>query len=499
MNRLLYDTRFAATAAILLVGLASDAGAQLHLKATAEKCSAALASSANGAEWLARARAVTLPATSGQVLQFRSYYDIALWEQSDRMYEPYVPNVFDRNTWYDAESGLIARQPVERPVAPGAYAAELIGPTEAYFIRDTTAMKVPQGDGRAGALHSLNPWDVLRRWTARAGEVKVAASCIYREQPRIVLGLDTERLYLTASDATPVKLEREEGHYLFGQVKAEYLWTTWWGVRGGGRYPVASFLQYDGETYHRLGIGLGSARLVSRDSAPKFTLPSTITPPPANMITLSADPDTVRVSPDTWMLVTRAYTQAVTLQRDTIFLFDATSSEARARADSAWIAKLFPGRHPVVLVVTDLAWPHISGVRFWVARGATIVSHTGSEPFLRMVIDRKWTRQPDALERARSSARFKFVGVTDSLRLAGGAVTVHAMRGQSTEGAIGAWVAGDRFFWAGDYIQNDATSPYGRDVAATLRALGLSPAKIGAQHVTLSDGPEFLRRFGAIP
>ena len=172
MNRLLHYRRVAATAAIVLFGLASNAGAQLHLKATAEKCSAVPASAAGASEWLARARAVTLPATTGQVLQFRSYYDIALWEQSDRMYEPYVPNVFDRNTWYDAESGLIARQPVERPVAPGAYAAELIGPTEAYIIRDTTAMKLAQGDGRAGALHSLNPWDVLRRWTARAAEVK---------------------------------------------------------------------------------------------------------------------------------------------------------------------------------------------------------------------------------------------------------------------------------------------------------------------------------------
>jgi hypothetical protein len=308
-----------------------------------------------------------------------------------------------------------------------------------------------------------------------------------------VLTLGDERLYITESDGTPIKLEREEPHYLFGQVRAEYLWTTWWGVKGGGRYPVASFLLYDGEVYHRQATGLGSAAIVSRDSIPKLTPPATTTPPPP-AFTMTADPDTVRVSANTWLLVTRAYTQAVTLQRDTVFVLDATSSEARARADSAWIARLFPGNHPVVLVVTDLAWPHISGVRFWVARGATIVSHAGSEAFLRRVIDRRWTRQPDALEQARSTARFRFRGVTDSLRLAGGAITVHAMRGQSTEGAVAAWVPSASFFWAGDYIQNDPTSPYARDVAGTIRTLGLSPAKIGAQHMTLSDGPEFLRR-----
>ena len=214
---------------------------------------------------------------------------------------------------------------------------------------------------------------------------------------------------------------------------------------------------------------------------------------------MTADPDTVRVSANTFLLVTPAYTQAVTLQRDTVFLLDATSSEARARADSAWVARLFPGNHPIVLVVTDLAWPHISGVRFGVARGATVVSHASSERFLRKVIERKWTREPDALEKVRSTARFRFIGVRDSLPLGGGTVTVHAMHGHSTEGAVGAWLPGEGFFWAGDYIQNGATSPYARDVAATLRALRLSPTKIGAQHMPLMDAADFFKRFSPSP
>lgn len=485
-----------ATALLALAIVDSPLSAQLHLSPSTERCSAAPLPTTPASEWLDRAAAVTLPQDpAGRILRYRGYHDFVLWEQSDRMYAPFVPNVADRTIWYDDASGLIGRQPVERAVSPGAYPAELAGPAEQYFIRDTIVMKIPQPDPRAGIIHSLNPWDVVRRWRSQAADVKVVARCHYREFPRVVLILGDEKLYLTESDATPVKLDREEGHYLFGQVHAEYLWTTWWGVRGGGRYPTASFLLYDGEVYHRLGLAFGSAQLVPRDSAPRLTVPAT-TSPPLNT-TMPADPDTIRVSPNTFLLVTRAYTEAVTLQRDTVFLLDATSSEARARADSAWIARLFPGTHPVVVVVTDLAWPHISGVRFWVARAATIVSHASSEAFLRRVIDRTWTRAPDALEKGRASARFRFRGVTDSLRLAGGAITVHAMHGQSTEGAVSAWVPSDRFFWAGDYVQNDPTSPYARDVAATIRALGLSPAKVGAQHVPVTDGAEFLRRFEA--
>jgi hypothetical protein len=480
-------------ACIAVVSLGTTARSQLHLSPPAERCqrSASLPTGSAG-DWLRRAGAVTLPDPSDRILRYRAFHDVVFWEQSDRMYPPFVPNVADRTVWYDPGSGLISRHPVERALAPGAFASEVFAPTEQYFIQDTIAMRIPLGDSRAGIVHSLNPWDVLRRWTARESEVRVTELCVYRDLPRVVLTLGDERLYLTLSDATPIKLEREEAHYLFGQVRAEYLWTTWWGVRGGGRYPIASFLLYDGEVYHRFALSLGTAQLVARDSAPRFTLPSTFSAPPPGG---AADPDTVRVSANTFLLVTPAYTHAVTLQRDTIFLLDATTSEARARADSGWVARLFPGKHPVVLVVTDLAWPHISGVRFWVARGASIVSHASSEPFLRRVIDRKWTRTPDALEQNRSSARFRFVGVRDSLRLGGGTIAVHAMHGQTTEGAVGAWLPGEGFFWAGDYIQNNQTSPYGRDVARTLRALGILPTKIGAQHMPLLDAADFFRRY----
>ena len=51
------------------------------------------------------------------------------------------------------------------------------------------------------------------------------------------------------------------------------------------------------------------------------------------------------------------------------------------------------------LVVTDLAWPHISGVRYWVALGTPVVSHRASREFLQKVVDHKWTLEPDLLER----------------------------------------------------------------------------------------------------
>jgi hypothetical protein len=293
----------------------------------------------------------------------------------------------------------------------------------------------------------------------------------------------------------PAKLQRVEPHYLWGQVTAEYVWSNWWGVRGaeGGRFPLSVFRVFDGAVYERIGVSPGAAQMIPADSAPRLDVPAV--PPMAETIPPAPQtPDTVRISDKVYQLVTPMYTETVTLQRDTIFLLDATTSEARARADSALIATLFPGKHAMVVVVTDLAWPHISGIRFWVARGATIVSHALSQDMVRRVVDRRWTLAPDALEAVRAQARLRFRGVTDSLRLAGGDLVIHALRGTTTEGAVGAWIPSARFFWAGDYVQNSADSPYARDIVATVRALGLSPLKVGAQHIKPIDWSELQAR-----
>jgi hypothetical protein len=196
--------------------------------------------------------------------------------------------------------------------------------------------------------------------------------------------------------------------------------------------------------------------------------------------------DTDRVSDRLFLLKNPGYREAVALVGDTVFLFDATQGDGRGRLDSAWIAKLFPGPHPIVLVVTDLAWPHVAGIRYWVSRGATVVSHAMSREFLERVVRRRWTRWPDALERGRRPLRFR--AVTDSLRLAAGEVVLHPIDGIGSEGALLGWFPGPRFLWASDYIQ-DLSQPtqYLSEVAAAAARTRLSPLRFAAEHVPLTE------------
>lgn len=200
-----------------------------------------------------------------------------------------------------------------------------------------------------------------------------------------------------------------------------------------------------------------------------------------------ARPDTVRIGANAFLLRTRAYTNAVVLARDTVFILDAQTGEDRARADSAWIGRLFPGRHPFVLVVSDLAWPHIAGVRYWVANGATVVSHEASRGFLQRVVARRWTDAPDLLERRRAHTAFRFRGIDSATTLAGGALQLIPIDGIGSEGSVMTWLPGETLLFAGDYVQRvDRPTAYAREVYdATVRA-GLRPDRVAAMHLPVT-------------
>lgn len=470
----------------LTLGLMTNQG-----PAIADGC--APTSETDAAAWLARAdSAVGLARLGGAVLHFRAMEGAEMNFQSDRSYPPFFSAMSSTETWVDPVGGVerSSAQGVFPGTGPGRSRVVLSGPQAAYIVRDTAVVPLPQLWLTTYQQRPLNPWTVLAAWR-RAPAVRVAARCPYRDYERLVLeraGVDgPERLFLDPKTAFPVKLERVEPHYLWGQVSVEYLYSTWLQV-GPAYYPSAAFRLVDGAT--EITRTVGEMALVPRDSAPGLTLPE-------STLAMSLElprflqpiaPDTVRIGPTAFLLVNPGYTQGLVLVRDTVFVLDATQGEGRARQDSAWIRRLFPGRHAVVVVVTDLAWPHIAGVRYWVATGATLVSHRASEAFLQRVVDRRWTRAPDLLERRRASARFRFRAVAESLALAGGDVALYAIDGIGSEGALVAWLRTDRFLWASDYIQ-DVQRPtlYATGVWRAVHRVGIMPERTAAQHVPLTS------------
>jgi glyoxylase-like metal-dependent hydrolase (beta-lactamase superfamily II) len=429
--------------------------------------------------------AVGLGRVAGRVRVSTATDVVSMKFQSDRMYPPYLRRTANPTITADWEG---ATQRTEQTA----------GPTTIAYVTDSSrrilysprgAQLMPTRQANSADERALDPWMVLADWRS-ARDVRVVGECFYRDYWRTVIARRSEtgeeRLYVDAKTAFPIKLDRRDRDLLWGDVHAEYLWSIW-APAGDAVAPQFTFRIVDGEVDHeRIVQGF---TMQPRDSAARLEIAADARPLPPQ--TSPPPPDTVRVSANTYALVTPSYTNVVTLQRDTVFVLDAQTSAVRAQQDSVWIGKVFPGKHPVVLVVTDLAWPHISGVRYWVALGTPVVSHRASRDFLTQVIDHRWTVEPDLLEKRRTTAKLRFHAVEDRLDLGGGAVRLHPIDGVGSEGAIMAYIPSDRFLYAGDYIQpggpGSFSAVYAREVRAAVERAGFTPERFIAMHMKLGQ------------
>jgi len=407
--------------------------------------------------------------------------------QSDRMYPPFLDFFQEQESWFNPKTA-VERTTVQSsyPLAKPQSSVVLTDAERAFSAGENGLQVSPRYVMRP---RYLNPWLVIADWI-KAGGVRFGGIELYRDFPRTVLARQTpegvQRLFLDPKSGFPVKLEFTEKHYLWGQRRLEYVYTTWVSAKGVA-LPGASYLLADGET--EISQTIGDVELLAEASAPSLalprqpersedTLPRFLQPLPLEI---------TQVGPTTYILANPGYREVVTKIGDDLFLFDATQGEQRAREDQEQITKLFPGKHKVTVVVTDLAWPHVSGLRYWVASGAAVMAHKTAHNFLQSVIDRKWTLAPDFLEQHRKTIKFKFTGLDRRYELADGALTLHPIDGIGSEGALMAFIPSERFLWASDFIQAvDEPSQYASEVWKAVQRDGLHPERTAAEHLSLT-------------
>lgn len=421
--------------------------------------------------------------------------------QSDRTYPPYFAAMETTDTWYDPSTGV--QSTAVSMVFPGGGPPARVAFTDArstWVLRGETLTEVPGLDHQQRSHRDMNPWAVLRDWS-QAGAVRVVGLCAYRDDDRLVLERNVaggpERLFLDVESGFPVKRDRVVPDGTWGQRHEEVLWSTWLAVAPGSYMPSASFVLLDGEVNRQRTVGTASMEEAADPALPALPAEARGVAPVDVLGDREAmHPDTVRVGDDAFVLAHRMYNSAVVAVGDTVWVLDATLNQARAQEDAAWIKAVHPEARHVVVVVTDLAWPHVGGVRWWVSQGATIMAHATAEPFLRSLVERRWTLDPDALEQARAGGAvpFRFVPVEDELDVARGRIGVRQIEGIGSEGALMVFDRASRFLWAGDWIQDTrAPSMYASEVTAAVARYGLLPTSYAAQHVPVGDWSDMVR------
>lgn len=512
------DWRTAGSVVVALMCLIGGAGRGATAKASDQSGE----SSEGAGHWLDRAKkAMRFERVGDGVLHYRAGEAEDHQFESDRMYAPALKAMETQEGWFDVQTGAERLSTVVTFPGGGPLPAQVILTVDgrAWGFAGDKARALPATSMRE---RNLNPWAVVWDW-AKAGDARVAGAAMYRDYWRQVLvrgsGASEERLFVDLKTGFPVKLETEEKHYLWGQQKVEYVYTNWT-LAGGVMVAGASFRIADGREENARTTG--DVDFVKRDAAGALSV-SADTVRAAGpveelpMFLRQIEPKVTKLGEKAYLLSNPGYNELVTEvgagANAKVFVFDATQGEVRAREDAAAIAKLFPGAASeparVTVVVTDLAWPHVSGVRWWVAQGATIVAHPAAKVFLQQVVERKWTMAPDELEKKRGSVKFKFVSgskvplppisreggpakevakgerVTE---LGGGAIQLTAIDGIGSEVALIAFLPGDKLLWGSDYVQTvEQPTSYADEVWAAAKREGFEPDRVVAEHLQVTE------------
>lgn len=424
---------------------------------------------------------------------FHFYYsEISLGrEQSDRTYAPFFATATNAEVWYSPQYNTQRmEQNTLRPgMGPGKNPVVMYnGVGKNYFVRDTVYRPFHF------EYDKLNVWMVLLDWLADP-EVKQVKNERYRDFDRLVLvrkaAVGEERLFIDPKTYFPIKLDYYELHSLWGQRHIEVVYSNWM-LTDDSFYPNSAFRLEDGEPMFYRTVG----RSELADSLSLFNKIGRLPATGPKHVSLewyrSEQPTLIKVSENTYLSKNRMYTETFTRIGDTIYLLDATLNEERAKQDEQLIKKTFPGINKFVLVVTDLAWPHIGGLRYWVSKGATVISHSASKPFIESVVNRKWIFEPDELQK--HPAKLKFVAADQLISIANKQLQIFPINGIGSEGALVCYLPADQLLWASDYIQTvSSASAYAAEVIHAVNREKLKPLKMVAQHVGLTDWQQVLK------
>jgi len=141
-------------------------------------------------------------------------------------------------------------------------------------------------------------------------------------------------------------------------------------------------------------------------------------------------------------------------QADGILVLEAPISSRYSEQVVAEVERRFPGKPLAGVITTSDSWPHIGGVREYVARGVAIHALDLNVPLLERVIDAPRTRRPDRLA-GFADARPDFRPVRGATTIGAGAdrIILYPVRGEGGERMIAVYFPAHRLLYASDLIR----------------------------------------------
>jgi hypothetical protein len=400
-----------------------------------------------------------------------------LVEQSERPEGPYVVEL-DRIQEVHDLAGHRLRRSLTAQVAP------FPDFTDTVVLAGDVAMRGPAGHGfAAGSLErdaaaeslALSPERLLLT-AIDAPSLRTGPDIVLHHIAQHVVAFDLDgspvRIYLNRYTLLPTAVDysgpaAHAGYWNYlGDVTLRTWYTFWSLEKGGIHYPRQWNTERNGLPDRMLMItsltfngALDEAALTIppevRAQAPARAGSSDLETLPLG---LRNDP-AVEVVPGVVFIPGR-WNVTLVGQADGVVVLEAPISSGYSAKVMEEAGRRFPGLPIKAVITTSDAWPHLAGIREYVARGIPVYALDLDRPILERVIADRRQSKPDALARRPRPPLFHIVSEKTSLGSGPNRLEIIPLRGPATERQMMVYLPEQRLLYGSDAFQKDPDGTY---------------------------------------
>jgi hypothetical protein len=267
------------------------------------------------------------------------------------------------------------------------------------------------------------------------------------------------RLMIDSGDRVPTALEinEEDTFGIWGIVRQTTYYSLWTLIPGGARYP----LQVDREWN---GVGRSSASITKIsvnqpfDEA-TFTIPGDVkkafaAAPVSGFGALELDTDKRRVEVAPGVVQYGGnWNVGFVEQPDGLVILEAPIGSHYSVQVLDEAAKRHPGVKVKAVVTTSDAWPHLGGLREYVARGIPVYALDLNQPILERLLKADYSAHPDALAKGPKAARFNLVSGRTVVGTGNTRMELYPAHGENGERMMLAYFPALKLLYTSDEIQ----------------------------------------------
>lgn len=266
------------------------------------------------------------------------------------------------------------------------------------------------------------------------------------------------RLALNVWTSLPTMLEIVRDDPMWGDV-TERRWFSFWTMEAGGlMYPRQTTTEWNGLpfsdwTVHdvKVNVALDESTFQIPDEAAKAFATTATRPTGMNALTL--DENRVTMVTDWITQVPGGFNIGFVRQPDGIVIFEATTTSKYSASILALAEKRHPGVPIKAVVTTSDAWPHLAGIREYVAKGIPIYALDLNVPILSRLIAAPRTISPDTLAQTPQAPKFVPVSARTTIGTGDTRIELIPVRGEMGERMMLAWFPGAKLLYSSDLIQ----------------------------------------------